>query len=240
MWAKYEAEKFRMDAVISKAAADLAERLGMDVPAVIKTLEGIQLEFGRWVSETECVEKASQAKSDLRKLARKADELKAAMQALGQGAWEVMQRPTVREDLWVGADPEGLPWRDPMHFPMEIMGLPREERARIEEEWSNGGRWVIRLDALAELARTKADRIEKITGKGGNKNFGARLHGSPQDWLAKTCTEFVEARGCHSQTVALKMVRAVLEAEHGRNLKKSSGRKAVRKMAQTNSKVGTV
>lgn len=115
-------------------------------------------------------------------------------------------------------------------------------------EWSLGGPWIIRLRALSELAITNAEQLSQITSKGGRKSLGSRIHGSPEDWLAKSCKIFAEANGCKSQAVVLKMVQAVMEAEHGKETMKKmdgkpsrhKGRKAVRKVAQTKQKTRTV
>lgn len=140
---------------------------------------------------------------------------------------------------------------EPFNLPGAIPYEPNlfeDDEGRYDYEWNLGGPWIVRLRALAELASKKADHIEKITGKGGRKSFGSRLHGSPEDWLAAACKEFAEAHGCQSQAVALKMVQAILEAEHGKesmtrlNGKPAihKGRKAVRKVAQTKPKKGSV
>jgi hypothetical protein len=229
-------------AVLTRAAESLVEPLGGDAAAVVDALEKIQWGYLNRVIETEDIENAAQAKKDLLNLAKKASELEAAMFALGRGAWEVMCRRTVRRDLIADADPGELP--DPDPHPLARMSQDPETG-----EWEvDNGRWVTRLHALAELARVKADRIEEQAGRGGRTSFGARLHGSPEEWLARACKEFAEAHGCESQAVALKMVQAVMEAEHGREAmkkmdgkpSKDKGRKAVRKVAQTKPKTGTV
>ena len=216
----------------------------------MEALGKIQGGYRDRIIEIEGIEKAAQAKKDLLNLAKKASELEAAMFALGQGAWEVMQRRTVRQDLIPEADPFGLPDRYP-RGPQPTAYRTEKEAVEFfgyDDNDFRGGRWVIRLHALAELARVKADRIEKQAGKGGRKSFGARLHGSPEEWLARTCQEFAEVQGCQSQSVVLRMVRAILEAEHGKGAMtrldgmpaEYKGRKAVRKLAQTDPKTGTV
>ncbi|WLT31130.1 hypothetical protein [Geothrix sp. PMB-07] len=115
-------------------------------------------------------------------------------------------------------------------------------------EWSLGGPWIVRLEALAELAAANADHLGNATGKGGRESFGSRLHGSPEDQLAQACNEFANTHGCESQTVVLKMVQAVMVAEHGKEMmkmmdgrpSKDKGRKAVRKVAQTDRKTRPV
>jgi hypothetical protein len=233
--AQYEANERNAKAVLKKCAAALAGTLGMGADALNDALEKIQWGYLNRVIETEGIENAAQAKKDLLNLAKKASELEAAMFALGRGAGEVMCRRTVRRDLIADADPDGLP--DPDPHPLARM-LQDPETG----EWgADNGRWVTRLHALAELARAKADRIEEQAGRGGRTSFGARLHGSPGEWLARACKEFAEAHGCESQAVVLKMVRAILEAENGKGaMTRHKGRRAVRKVAQTKPKTGTV
>lgn len=242
-FAAYRAKEKQAKAVLARAAESLVKPLGMDAAAVLDALEKIQWGYLDRIIEIEGIEKAAQAKKDLLSLAKKASELEAAMFALGQGAWEVMCRQTVRQDLIPEADPFGLPDRYPRGLQPGAYSTEKEavEFLGHDDDDFRGGRWVIRLHALAELARVKADRIERQAGKGGRKSFGARLHGSPEEWLARACREFTEAHGCGSQSVVLKMVRAILEAQNGKEAMtrldgkpaKYKGRKAVRKVAQT-------
>ena len=232
-WAEYQANERNAKAVLKKCAAGLAEKLGMGADALNDALQKIQWKYQCLMRDTDGIGDASRAKTNLRRLAKKAGELEALMLALGQGATEVMQRRTVRLDLIADADPDGLP--DPDTHPSA-----RLFRNPDTDEWeADLGRWVTRLRALAELARVKADRIQKQTAKGGKRSFAARLRGeSVEEGLARACKDFAQARGCQSQAVVLKMVRAVLEAEHGKkamldidgNPAKQVGRKAFAKV----------
>lgn len=242
-WAEYQANERNAEAVLKKCAADLTETLGMGADALNDAIRKIHWAFGYRIMETEGIENAAQAKTNLRKLAKKADELEALLLSLGQGATEVMQRRTVRRDLIEDADPDGLPDPDP-HPSARMFKHPETD------EWEvDNGRWATRLHALAGLARAKADRIETETRKGGKRSFAARLRGeSEEEWLARACKDFAQARGCQSQAVVLKMVRAILEAEHGKkamldlNGKRSKqvGRKPVAKVFQTLTPARTV
>jgi hypothetical protein len=204
----------------------------MDAAAAKVALEKLQWDYQLCQSETEGIENATKAKGDLRKLAKMAEELAAALRELGQGALEVMNRRTVRQDLIPDAEPFNLPDGDP-HEPGTLMGASEEVNDAYQQEATRGGRWVIRLHALAELARVKAERIGKETHKAGRISFGVRLRGeSPEDRLTLACMEFAKAHGCEGQAVVLKLVRAVLEAEHGRgSMTANKGRASVRKLA---------
>jgi hypothetical protein len=104
-----------------------------------------------------------------------------------------------------------------------------------------GGRWVVRLKALAELAKQKESQIKTIAGRGGRKSFSAHQGvESATDWLAHACHGFVNAYGARTQTAALAMMRVILEIEHGKSAiehrtdakpSRDVGRKAVRKAA---------
>ena len=219
--------------VYAKAAALIAPKLASQEPdAVIKTMENLEYQFMAYQTEADSVEPAAKAKRDLIALAKKADELAALMLSLGAGAVGVMQRRTVRLDLYPYAEPELLPETNPMYSPQSDEEF---------HDWQAGGRWVIRLNALAELARVKAERIARQTSKGGRVSFSARLgQEPPEEWLARACAEYAAAHGCHTQAVPLRMVRAIQEAYLGEKIGAHAGRKAVRKMAQTLPKSGTV
>lgn len=241
--ARYEAEERAAKAVLKKCAAGLSGTFGMGADELNEALRNIQWRFNGDLFETEGIENATQAKASLQKLAKKTNELAALMLTLGQGATQVMQRRTVRGDLILDADPDGLP--DPDWHP----GARMFHNPDTDEWEEDTGRWVTRLRALADLAQVKAIRIEQETRKGGKRSFAARLRGeSEEESLARACKDFAQAHGCQSQAVVLKMVRAVLEAEKGKKAmldlagrpSKQVGRKAVAKVFQTPHAGGTV
>lgn len=226
-------EQFRVS-VYGKAAALIAPNLdGVNAADVVKAMENLEFSFSMERIDSESVEPAPKARKGLLNLAKKADDLAEAIKGLGCGAVAVMQRHTVRTDLYRDARPDLLPENNPRYSPQS------DEEAEV---WMAGGGWVIRLRALAELARVKAARIACQGAKGGRISFAARLgQDAPEEWLARACNGYLRANGCDSQAVSLKMVRAILEADNGKKLTSPhTGRKAVRKVAQTKLKSVTV
>lgn len=221
--------------VIKKASSIIAQRLkGVDTDQVAEALEFFWTEFSAHRVETIGIEKAAKAKKDLLDLAEKAEQLEAVIQNLGQGAVEVMNHQTASIQLVKEAEPGYLPDKDPWG--------PNLEPG--DDTYSRGGRWAIRLRALAKLARERATWIQERTAKGGRKTLAPHLHETPKELLAQTCQSFAAAHGCKQQAVVLLMVRAVLEAEYGKGAMTRldgkpaahMGRKAVRKAAQTRMK----
>jgi hypothetical protein len=234
----YSPEEIQIFEMFSKAAESLAPKLKIEQGKIWQAFNKIYEDYQWNTLITENVEQAKQAKIKLRNLASKADELAEAMLALGQGAIEVICRPTTCQKLIEVAEPSNLP--DPR---------PWGNRYGAWFGPPDNGPWITRLRALSELARAKANRIEEKTKKGGRISFGARIHGSPEDLLARDCKNFAVAHGCQIQAVVLQMVQVIMEAEHGKkwmerkkDTKRSpdKGRKAVRKLAQTNPKAGSI
>ncbi len=120
-----------------------------------------------------------------------------------------------------------------------VLGEPEEDEAL---SFTGDLPFRLRLEDLAKQAALRITRIEKVTrGKGGRKSLGARLLGSPDDWLAESCVGYAEVQGCHSQAVALRMVQAIKSAEYGDKAmsrrkdtkpSKDKGRKSIQKVAQ--------
>lgn len=229
----------RQARVLSKHTPGLAASLGLTPSVVAGALADLLRHFHISQFDSAGTEHAAKAKADARQVAKKAEELTEALRALGPGAVEVMNRLTGRQDLTLDAEPFALPgsaWDDPRLPPPDS----DEEVDDYEENLRRGGRWVIRLQALAELARVSADWIEEETRKGGRASFATRLNGeSSEDTLARACKEFVASHGCQSQAVVLSVMRAILEAAHG-EIAPQAGRRAVSKMFQTPLKLGTV
>jgi hypothetical protein len=156
--AAYRAKEKQAKAVLTRAAESLVKPLGVDAAAVVDALEKIQWGYLDRIIEIEGIEKAAQAKKDLLNLAKKASELEAAMFALGQGAWEVMCRQTVRQDLIPEADPFGLPDRYPRGPQPRAYSTEKEVVEFLghdDDDW-RGGRWVIRLHALGSVFKVGA------------------------------------------------------------------------------------
>ena len=229
MEAGYSIEEIQIFKSLSRASDGFAQDMNIPPRIIFQKMNHI-LEAYQWdLMVTERVEPAKQAKRDLRNLAIKADALADAMMNLGEGAMEVICRPTLRMDLIEAAEPSNLPDPRPWGNPHgKLFGPPDK------------GPWIARLRALSELARVKADRIEERTKKGGRVSFGDRLHGSPDDLLARACKAFTDANDCHSQALVIKMVQTIQRAAGRGGITPHSGRKAVRKMVQTKQSKGPV
>ncbi|HJW73269.1 MAG TPA: hypothetical protein VJ486_10610 [Geothrix sp.] len=229
----YSSEEIAVFESFSKAADSLAPELKTDRGSVWQALNTYYENYQWQILITEGVENAKQAKLKLRRLATASDELASSMLSLGQGAIEVLCRQTLRPDLFDAAEPAGLPDPRPWGNRHGSVFLGPQVEAP----------WITRLKALSDLARAKADRIEALTKKGGRgKTLGTRIHGSPEEQLAKDCGSFAEDHGCRTQAVILRMTQVIMEAARGKKWmerKKDTkpspdkGRKAVRKMAQT-------
>jgi hypothetical protein len=245
----------------------------MDADSLRRGLDDIRFGFHVYLIQSRGIENASISREALRELAKKARELATFMKdSLGPGAVEVMRRRTTRKDLLPFAEPLDLPEKDrenpptlsciPVEeghrysSPTENRSTPRrfvvateDENDRFQKEWRRGGRWVMRLEALAELAQMKADHMKEQASRIGRKSGATLLYGPPGDWLAEACREYAETHGCQKQAVAQKMYIAIMDAECGKDSvrrrkdgkpSKDKGRKAVKKMAQTKPKAGTV
>ncbi len=175
------------------------------------------------------------AKKDLTTLAEASDALLNAAQSIGEGAQELMARAMTPYK-------EHRQFQDNIRMALGGEGIDPLGQDPIGDQWMEG-LWGLRDEANAALSL-----LAELTSRGGRKSLGDRLEGSPEERLAWACKEFAEANGCASQAVALKMVRAIMEAEKGKDAMTrlngkpaaSKGRKAVRKVAQTSPKPGTV
>jgi hypothetical protein len=242
----HEKRKRLRDERLLKASKTLSGNFpSLSEEEIEAALVEIWYDYSYYWTEVERLEKASKARRDLLELAGKAEVLKSAMLALGQGAIEAMNLQTERVDLHHEGDPAGLPCRNPICGPWPTEHKTAEEAyacygSGCDEE--RGGRWVVRLHALAELARLKADKIHALAGKGGRRSSPVfRNRGSVNDWLAEACHVFAKSHGCRTQTVAVEMMRTILVMKHGeavaqcREVSRPSrdlGRKAVRRAAQ--------
>lgn len=182
-------------------------------------LEVIWQEYAFEWKSVASLERASKAREDLLLLAEKADDLMSTILSLGQGAVEAMTLPVDAVFLEHEGDPSGLPCRKPdWHWPIDYKSSEEAyEQYGSNKDEDRGGRWVVRLHALSELAKLQAKAIWKRTGKGGR---GAspihRSRDSARAQLARACTTFARDNGCNSQAVILEMMRTILELEHGK------------------------
>lgn len=188
------------------------------------------------------VEPGTEAKDRLIAVSSGAKELLRAINALGPGALELINRKSGDEALWNDAEPWDLPkwddsedWSDPTGL-IDFNDPQYEEKtARILDEWRRGGAWVVRLQALAGLAEERARLVEQRISKGGKKTLDERLHGSKQKRLLSRCLRFLISRGADPK-LALPMAKAISYWSTGVEPGAQWGVKAFKRLFQTPSK----
>lgn len=230
------AQDRRQKKVFTEAAESLGDSLGIDVAVVRRELDSVHWDhkFRKTLADTETAKSARDRLDDV-EVAAKA--LIAALEALGPAAVHVMGSPgTVDLKLFLEAKTSELPDRDPIqNVPFWHHEASDEQNREWEEEWKRGGRWVISLKALAQVAKIKADRIEERTKNPGPIRLGAFIHGKPDERLAEQCHHFIQKHG-GSRPLAREMMQAIKEAETGIKRKCGAGRKAIKKVSRTPTK----
>lgn len=188
------------------AANQLAQELEIDDPdAVFDSMEFMWSRYSMDLRSESGIENASLVRDDLQLLAARADELAATMLRLGQGSVEVLNLPSSSRNLWSEAEVASLPSRDPFGPACETS----------DQSVERGGQWIIRLQALAKLAREKQRWVSDLTSKGGNKSLAPTIREvTPDDALAEDYIRFVLARGKANQAIAMRMMQAIKGVEH--------------------------
>lgn len=212
---------------------------GIDPDSLPEVFEDFWSAYDYWVVLS-TTESASDARADLLLMAAKADELAAVMKALGKGAVDAMQAPSIKPEMARLARTDELP--DPLQWGDHSLATDEsiQSKEAMDHLWERGGPWVCRLEALAKLGRSRAAWIEEQFGKGGRRPFGDQIHGSPEGQLAHLCTCFAIEHGCRLQPVVVKIVQAIMDAHHGTKPGPQVGRKAVRRAFQTYGIIPTV
>jgi len=226
---EFERLRNRCERALEAGSREVAEKLGISADQARQALIEIQQGYGSYVNLVKGVESAVKVQEDLNNLANKARDLADAMLKLGQGAWQVLNEPMENSTTYRDAEPFNLPDLNPAN----------ELHRGLTHPSMRQGAWVVRLAALEHLARTRESQVRTTIDGGGRTPFGWRLYGSPLDWLAQRCWDFVKDHGCSSQPVAIAVVQAILRAE-GENPTKNAGEKAIRKAARTNPNGGDV
>ncbi|HEY3401153.1 MAG TPA: hypothetical protein VGK03_11040 [Geothrix sp.] len=190
---------------LSSSAKKLAKELEIDDPGpLFEAMEFIWSRYSMNLHGDSGIENASLVRDDLQQLAARADELAATILRLGQGSVEVLNLPGAAQELWLEAEIASLPSRDPF-------GPACETSDRSVER---GGQWIIRLRALAELAREKQRWVGAQTRKGGNKTLAPTIRkATSEDILAEDCIRFVLPYGKATQATALRMMQAIRGVE---------------------------
>jgi hypothetical protein len=224
----------RVQPLLQRAGNRLATELG------IGDIEGLsrKLYDAWWIYSSECdgeqsTEPGSEAKEALRELAVSANTLSKSFINLGELSRRAILA-TLRDNR-----------NDSSFRLLDFTMLPGGTQRKFGMECG----WVHHLNALEKLANLTIKDMNQVSLNSGRKSFRTTLRGAPQDHLAKWCWRIAEAYGCRSESAVLKMVQAILEIEHGKkwmerkkDTKRSpdKGRKAVRKLAQTNPKAGSI
>lgn len=206
--ARCEAEERRKDAVLQEAAGRLAPMIpDMDPKRLRSDMASLHPFFGIPLEDTpDGIEAASVAKENLEEVAAAARLLASRLKALGPGAITVMHRclgPSSEERH--EADLGSLPDTTPSYM----------DQAEYDE-WQRGGAWVVRLEALAEVASHGARRIGKRFPKGcGRRTLGQAIHGSPRKALVESCAEYLTEHGADLRKSLLLMAGALHEVKTG-------------------------
>ena len=217
--------------VLTEAAENIAPKMDVAPGQVFAALKSAHYRF-RVASLQADTERAKIAKDALLDVAVFADALTAVLRALGPAAVDVLQTRTGDPKVFA----EAAPWelaRDLVDKepPWDVMATAEQNR-QWAEEWERGGRWVIRLEALAKLARNKSRQVAAGAKGHGPARLGAILHGSPNETLMAYCLKFVRKhRGPDS--VALAMAHAVIHAETKKKPNPQTGRKVLARLSQS-------
>ena len=209
---------------LGSAAKQLANELAIGDPgALFEAMEFIWSRYSVNLRSDSGIENASLVRDDLQQVAARADELAATILRLGQGSMEVLNLPGASQELWSEAEIASLPSRDPFGPACET----------FDRSFERGGQWIIRLRALAELAREKQRWVGAQTRKGGNKTLAPTIRkASSEDILAEDCIRFVLPYGKATQATALRLMQAIRGVEQstpgGRTLITSTTTEACR------------
>ena len=219
--------------VLTASAADLAPKMGLAQGQVFAALSMAHYRFNIARLQADS-ERARIAKDALSDVAACADALTAALRALGPAAVDVLQTRTGNPKVFA----EAAPWelaRDLVgKEPHWEVTATAEQNRQWAEEWERGGRWVIRLEALAKLARNKGRQVGAGAKGHGPAKLGAILHGSPNETLMAYCLKFVwKHRGPDPLALALAMAHAVIHAETKKKPNPQVGRKVLARLSQS-------
>lgn len=217
--------------VLSKVAPGLAIKLGVDLHEMSSALELAHHCY--WISRLEAnTERAAEAKAALLNVAACAAALTVALKDLGCGASSVLKQGITDRTLHAEAEPWDLPDRDPVDQEPHWKQGANDEQARIWiEEWKRGGRWVIRLEALAKLSRNCAREVAADAVNRGPIRLGSILYGTPDERLMEHCLDYVREHG-GGDPIARTMAQVIINSEINRIPTRSAGRKVLKRMSQ--------
>jgi hypothetical protein len=200
-------------AVFRRAAEKLARSIpGQTVESLVETMDEIYFSSSRKFEPF--IEDGSIAASALANLADATDALKQAMEALGAGALTVLNRSNAPSSLRDDADAHELPLAEnapPDCSPEELL------------MWQRGGKWIVRLHALAELARQESDHVRSVIRSGSQKVFHRALADTEQRRIIRACILSLRGWGA-PDGLALTMARAIQEVSTGEKPTKGWGR----------------
>jgi len=243
-----------VEKVLSEASNILAQKMNINVHIVRHGLNQIHADYRaeRLLTKSENV---ADAKTRLENVAVQAQALSAALRNLGPGALAIMRRRSTElnvyreSESWTlieEADQGGLPSWSPfdsllpnLQAELDEMLPGLEEKIelgdaflKLKEEKKRGGRWLIRLKALATLAQRKAREIEEGASNRGPLCLGMIINGTPNEWLMGECLRFIRQHG-GSDPLARSMALAVIEAETRKEPTRGAGRKALARVSRT-------
>ena len=135
--------------------------------------------------------------------------LRDAIADLGPGALTRLRQTAAADPIFNQSDSGGLPL---------AYDAPLDSTIEELEEWSRGGRWLIRLEALRQLALVESRQIKSLIKGGGSGVFPNALRKGEQRELIQSCLNQLQDWGVDAGS-ALLMARGIYAAYYGRKLR---------------------
>lgn len=176
------------------------------------------------------IEDGSAAVAQLSLVSVLAEELKQAIRDLGPGALMVLNQSTAPELLKNDADAHELPLAD---------NAPPESSLQELVMLQRGGKWIVRLGAIAEFARLGSARVQMMIRSGSPRVFQRSLADTEQRQIIRACIKYLRERGA-PERLALPMARAIQEILTGEKPNKGWGRTPLSELLRSTSNKGTV
>lgn len=203
---RIQLENARRQSVLRSEAEKLVRNIpGQSVESIVEAMDDIGFSSSRAFEPA--IETGTEAVERLEKVARAAEDLKRAMEGLNAGALTVLYRSNAPDSLKSDADSHGLPLAG---------NAPADSSLEDLKIWRRGGRWLVRLESLAALARHEAENVQALIQSGGSKIFPLALADSEQKQMIEFCIRRLRAWGADTK-YAPRMARAIKRAHKAKN-----------------------